>query len=81
MTKLVKGVELEFTVRPLEQSQGWKEIWSEKLFNNLHPGRISEWSESKHSVRLKSNASVSRRGLLNQVLCASVRRARDWGWG
>jgi len=68
-------------VHPLERSQRWKETWSGKLSNNLHPGHISGWSESKHSVRLRSDASVSRRGLLNRALCASVRRARDYGWG
>jgi len=68
-------------VRPLEWSQGWKETWSGKLSNNLHPGCILGWSESECSVRLKSDASVSRRGLLNWALCASVRRARDCGWG
>jgi len=68
-------------VHLLEQSQGWKETWSEKLSNNLHPRYISEWSESKHSVRLRSDASVSRKELLNQALCASVRKAGDCGWG
>ena len=56
-------------VHPLEWSQGWKETWSGKLSNNLHPGRISGWSESKCSVRLRSDASASRRGLLNRALC------------
>jgi len=68
-------------VCPLEWSQGWKETWSGKLSNNLHPGCISGWSELKCSVRLRSDASVSRRGLLNRALYASVRRARDCGWG
>jgi len=68
-------------VLSLKQSQGWKETRSEKLSNNLHSGWASEWSGSKHSIRLSKDASVSKRGLLNWMLWASVRRASDYEWG
>ena len=70
MTKSVKGVELEFASAPIGAVTGMER----------DVVREAEWSESKRSVRLRSDASVSRRGLLNRALCASVRRARDCGW-
>ena len=51
----------------LEQLQGYNEMCSGKLSSSLQPGVASVSRGLKHSVRLSSDTSVSKRGTFKQV--------------
>jgi len=52
-----------------------------KLSNNLQPRVASTLRELKHSVRLSSNVSVSKRGPFKWVHWALFKRASNYRWG
>jgi len=64
----------------LEQLQEWNEMCSEKLSSSLQPSVVSASRGLKHSVRLSSNALVSRKGPFKRVHWALFKRASDCGW-